>query len=56
MIAEGDGKRVRGQEEGVLRQGPMQEEVMVAMPGENRGGTREDGTGRGTGHRREDIQ
>jgi len=56
VIVEGDGKRVRGQEEVVLRQGPMQEEVRVAMPVENRGGTREDGTGRGMGYRREDIQ
>jgi len=56
VIAEGDGKRVRGQEEGVLRQGPVQEEVRVAKPGENRDGTREDGKEQGTGHRREDIQ
>ena len=56
MIAEGDGKRVRGQEEGVLGQGSMQEEARVAKPGENRDGTRADGKGWGTGYHREDIQ
>ena len=56
MIAGGDGKRERGQEEDALRQGPMQEEARAAKPGENRDGIRADGKGRGTGHRREDIQ